>query len=201
MATNSEAPLLPGFADPVGNSQRVFKAVMQALARPALPVSLDISLRTPAPLSPLAAAVLLALADYETPVWLDAALCEPAVLQFLSFHTGARIVRDAEDAAFVLASSPAAMPRLSALRQGTPEYPDRSATLIVQVESFSPRGLQFDGPGIRDRIGFAFADMPQRLAGELRANRAQFPCGVDLILAAPKAVAALPRSVRVVMEA
>jgi alpha-D-ribose 1-methylphosphonate 5-triphosphate synthase subunit PhnH len=145
--------------------------------------------------------VLLALADYETPVWLEASLRQPAVLQFLSFHTGARIVRDVEDAAFVLAASPATMPRLAALRQGTPEYPDRSATLIVEVASLSTKGLQLEGPGINGRVGFSFAGMPGRLADELRANRAQFPCGVDLILAAPGAIAALPRSVRLVTEA
>ncbi|MDX2204298.1 MAG: phosphonate C-P lyase system protein PhnH [Hyphomicrobiaceae bacterium] len=192
--------LLPGFADSVGDAQRVFKAVMQAMARPARPVALDVALRVPPPLTAVAAGVLLALADYETPLWLDPSLRQPDILQFLSFHTGARLARAADEAQFVLAAGPAAMPRLAALRQGTPEYPDRSATLIVAVEAFSGEGLLLEGPGIKGRAGFSFAGLPAWLADDLRHNRAQFPCGVDLVLAAPGAVAALPRSVRLVTE-
>lgn len=193
--------LLPGFADPVADAQAVFKAVMRALARPALEVRLDTDLRPPAPLAPEAAAILLALADYETPVWLDEPLRRPGVLQFLSFHTGARIVGEVGEAQFAVASSAETMPALATLRQGTPEYPDRSATLLVQVASLSQKGLAFEGPGIRQRAGFSFAGMPKRLGDELRHNRAQFPCGVDLIFASPGAIAALPRSVRLVTEA
>jgi alpha-D-ribose 1-methylphosphonate 5-triphosphate synthase subunit PhnH len=41
--------------------------------------------------------------------------------------------------------------------------------------------------------------MPQHFAAQWRANRAAFPRGVDLILAAPDGVAALPRSTRLVV--
>lgn len=193
--------LLPGFADPVSDAQLVFKAVMRAMARPALQIPLDVGLRPPAPLSPEAAAILLAVADYETPLWLDEPLRRSSVLQFLSFHTGARIVQEAGEAHFALASRPDTMPALSALRQGTPEYPDRSATLLVQVAGLSDKGLELEGPGIKQRVGFAFAGMQKQLPGELRQNRAQFPCGVDLIFASTGAIAALPRSVRLVTEA
>jgi alpha-D-ribose 1-methylphosphonate 5-triphosphate synthase subunit PhnH len=201
VGSTASQTLLPGFADPVADAQRAFKAVMQAMSRPALAIPFDAGLTAPAPLSPVVAAILLALADYETPVWLDVPLRHPAVVHFLSFHTGARIVRETEEAAFAVASDPANMPPLMLLRQGTPEYPDRSTTLIVQVEALRAQGLRFEGPGIKHAAEFSVPGAPSRLAAELAANRAQFPCGVDLIFAAPGAIAALPRSVRLVKEA
>ncbi|RTL68981.1 MAG: phosphonate C-P lyase system protein PhnH [Hyphomicrobiales bacterium] len=201
MEAHASQTLLPGFADPVADAQRAFKAVMQAMSRPARAVPFEVALTAPAPLSPVVAAMLLALADYETPIWLDVPLRNQAVVQFLSFHSGARIVREPEEAVFAVASDPATMPPLMLLRQGTPEYPDRSTTLIVQVAALRAEGLRFEGPGIKREAQFSFPGAPSRFAAELAANRAQFPCGVDLIFAAPGAIAALPRSVRLVKEA
>lgn len=201
MAGAVEADLLPGFVDPVGESHAAFRAVMQAMSRPALPVAFAPQVRAPAPMRPVVAAILLALADYDTPIWLDDALRGPAVTQFLSFHTGARIADAPDRAAFAVASGPGSMPSLAALGQGTPEYPDRSTTLIVQVEGLAEAGLQFEGPGIKSRVAISFPGMAPSFATEMVSNRGRFPCGVDLILAAPDAIAALPRSVRLVREA
>ena len=72
--------LAAGFADPVIESQGVFRAVMDALARPGTPMPLSAALAPPAPLTPGLAAVALTLADHEAPLWLDPPLAEaPAV--------------------------------------------------------------------------------------------------------------------------
>lgn len=197
--SSQHVPLRPGLADAVHDAQRVFKAAMGAMARPGRPVALNVPLDVPHPLTREAAAILLALADYETPVWLDAPLrAAEGVTEFLSFHTGATIVDDHGDASFVLASDVATMPRLATLRQGTPEYPDRSATLLVQVRGFKRAGLTLEGPGCKARVSFGFEAMPPSFESELAANRTRFPCGVDVLLACPQYVAALPRSVRIV---
>jgi alpha-D-ribose 1-methylphosphonate 5-triphosphate synthase subunit PhnH len=200
MAGALEQPnFLPGFADPVMDAQRVFRAAMDALARPGNVVALRTRISAPAPLSSEIAALLLALADHETPIWLGAGdAVSPDVGHFLTFHTGARVTLDPSQATFAVATSVAAMPPLAQLRSGTPDYPDRSATLLVAVAGFSSRGLQLEGPGIDGRISFGFAAMPRNFADELAANRSQFPCGVDVLLAAPSALVALPRSTRVV---
>ena len=190
-----------GFRDPVHDSQAVFRTVMHAMSRPALPVSLATNVAPPQPLNATAAAILITLADFETTVWLDLPLASSEdVCQFASFHTGARLVSNPGEAHFALASTPKFLPRLAALSQGTPEYPDRSTTLIVQVVGFAASGLVLTGPGIKTVREFAFHDMPEGFERELMGNHAQFPCGVDIVLAAPAHVAALPRSVRLVRE-
>ena len=195
------ANLHAGFRDAVHDSQAVFRSLMRAMSQPALAVGLPTNLAPPSPLNATAAAILITLADFETTIWLDAPLASSeAVCQFAAFHTGARLVGDPGAASFAFASSPHSMPRLALLSQGTPEYPDRSATLIVQVAGFAAAGLVLTGPGIKTKREFSFTGMPDGFAQQFTDNRAQFPCGVDIVLAAPAHVAALPRSVRLARE-
>lgn len=194
-------PLAAGFADPVHDAQRSFAAVMRAMAEPGLPVPLASDLAPPAPLSPEAAACALALLDYETPVYLDAVLSAvPAVAAFLRFHTGAPVVDDPAAARFALIADGAALPDFGAFAQGEPDYPDRSATLIVQVAGFSSDGPAIEGPGIKGHRRFSAAPLPPDLPARLAANRARYPLGIDLILTAPGSMMGLPRTVTPVME-
>ncbi|AWB20315.1 phosphonate C-P lyase system protein PhnH [Methylobacterium currus] len=191
--------LARGFADPVHDAQGVFRAVMDALARPGTIQPLATDLDPPAPLDPELAAVALALADGDAPLWLDAALARsPAVAGFLRFHTGARITENPAEAAFALVSDPAACPEFGMFAQGTPAYPDRSATLVLAVSDLSDRaGWRLDGPGIRGSARLAAAPLPADMLDRLARNHAGFPQGIDLILAAAGRLAALPRSTRV----
>ncbi len=190
-----------GFRDPIIEAQAAFRAVMQAMSRPGQIVPFPAAVKAPPPLSPEMATILLALADYETPVWLDARLsAETHVKAFLAFHTGAPGAPAISRAAFVAVSGADAIPRLSDMAQGSPEYPDRSATLLVQIGGFASRGIVLEGPGIEHEISFGFAGMPAGFADALRQNRANYPQGVDIIFTAPGAISALPRSIRVARE-
>ncbi len=186
-----------GFTDAPRDSQRAFKALMWAMARPGKSEPFATKLAPPSPLTPELAAIALTLLDYETNVWLDPPLAQAqAVLQFLRFHTSARIVDAPAQARFALISDAANMPDLSVFAQGEPEYPDRSTTLIVAVKRIAHAGFRIEGPGIKGTASFGAEPLPRDMAEWLRANRAQFPLGVDLILAAPGEVMGLPRSVR-----
>jgi alpha-D-ribose 1-methylphosphonate 5-triphosphate synthase subunit PhnH len=197
MIDQIETPLAAGFTDPVHGAHTVFRAVMQAMARPGTVVSLPSALAAPSPLPPELAAIALALADFETPIWVDAALhAAPDAVRYLRFHTGARLVERPDTATFALIADPTDMPDLETFAQGTLEYPDRSTTLVLRVselEGGTP--LRLKGPGIRDTIKIAPHPVPQGLGAQMIANRARFPRGVDLILTTPGAIAALPRSV------
>ncbi|MDP3547454.1 MAG: phosphonate C-P lyase system protein PhnH, partial [Phreatobacter sp.] len=126
------------FADPVHDAQQTFRAVMNAMARPGTIHAVPGLAAAPAPLLPVAAAVAVALADYETPLWLDASLAAaPDVASYLTFHTGARIVAAPAQAAFALIADPAALPDSVDFALGTDVYPDRSTTLILQVQSLA----------------------------------------------------------------
>jgi alpha-D-ribose 1-methylphosphonate 5-triphosphate synthase subunit PhnH len=144
-----------------------------------------------------AAAVALAMLDYETPVWLDAALAQGAqVADWIRLHSGARVTSEPAEAAFAFIADPAHAPAFDVFSPGTPEYPDRSATLVLQVEDFgSGDGLLLSGPGIADVRNFSARPLPGDFQARIAANRALFPRGVDVVLVSPEAVAALPRSV------
>jgi alpha-D-ribose 1-methylphosphonate 5-triphosphate synthase subunit PhnH len=203
MALHAATLAAPGFRDPVRDAQAVFRAVMNALARPgplqALPAGLP---RPPAPLTPELGAVALALADHEAPLWLDAPLvAAPAVTKWLRFHTGAPVTDDPAAAAFALVADPPRCPPPAAFAQGTPDYPDRSATLVLAVDELATGdGLALEGPGIRVRVRLAAAPLPPGFRERLALNGAGFPLGVDHLLVAPGSVAGLPRSTRVVAE-
>lgn len=190
--------LARGLDDPVGDSQTAFRAAMWALARPGRVEALITDLAPSAPLSPEAGALALALCDYETPIWLDEALAgAPGVPDFLRFHTGAAIVSEPGEARFALISDPLAMPDFTDFAQGTPEFPDASATLIVQIAHFEGGAYSLEGPGIKGLASLSAAPLPPDFAARMAANRAAFPLGVDLLLAGPGGVAGLPRSVTV----
>jgi alpha-D-ribose 1-methylphosphonate 5-triphosphate synthase subunit PhnH len=191
--------LRAGFKDPVHNSQGVFRAVLDALARPGTIQMLSARLDPPAPLTPELAAIALALTDRDTLVWLDSALSgAPEVVAYLRFHTGAPLTDDPARAAFALVSEPLRCPRLTAFGQGTPAYPDTSTTVIIACERIEAgEGLRLSGPGIRGTADLALAPMPPGWPDALRANRESFPLGVDCLLTALGRVAGLPRSTAV----
>ncbi len=184
---------LPGFADPVLDAQSCFRAAMDAMARPGRLHPVGIGLTPPPPLHPATAAILLTLADGDAPVWLDPAAS--AARDWLLFHTGAPITSDARDAAFALALS---FPDLAALSAGTHEAPEEATTLILQVAALgSGRDYRLSGPGLRAPCLLAVDGLPSGFADAWAANRAGFPCGIDLVLCAGTTLTALPRSVAI----
>jgi len=185
------------FPAPVLANQAVFRALMDALARPGTVKPLVPAAAAPSPLTAAAAAVALAMLDYETPVWLDAALAQDTqVADWIRLQTGARITTEPAEAAFAFFADPEHARAFDAFAQGTPEYPDRSATLVLQVEDFgSGDGLVLSGPGIADARNFSARPLPSDFQARIAANRTLFPRGVDVVLVSPAAVAALPRSV------
>ena len=185
--------LSPGFADPVGAAQATFRAVLTALSEPGKVLALELALEPPAPLGLAAAAVALSLLDGDTPLWCDPA--SRAAAPSLRFHTGAPLVEAPERARFALIAEAALLPSLAAFDAGSDEYPDRSATLIVEVAALGAGPtLSLRGPGIPDHRVLAVGGLPAGFAAEWRANHARFPRGVDLILTAGGRLAGLPRS-------
>ena len=69
------------------------------------------------------------------------------IRNYLRFHTGAPI-SDRKDAAFALGDWEALAP-LSDYPLGSDGYPDRSATLIVELPALTAMGARLTGPGIR----------------------------------------------------
>jgi alpha-D-ribose 1-methylphosphonate 5-triphosphate synthase subunit PhnH len=181
--------LTGGFDNPAITAAEAFRAVLQAMARPGR-IARVAGAAPPAPCSPAAGAVLLTLVDADTPLHLAGAHdCAP-LRDWVRFHTSAPLV-PRTDAAFALGDWAALAP-LEGYPLGTPEYPDRSATLIVELPDLTATGARLTGPGIRDAARLPLPD-PAAFA----ANAARFPLGLDVILTAGDRLAALPRSTRV----
>ncbi len=190
--------LAPGFEDPVLEGQGAFRGVLNAMARPGSVQALAGLPQAPAPLSPVAAAIALTLVDHDTPLWLDPALAASQPLRaWLAFHCGAPVVDSPAASAFALIAEPLAMPPLGSFALGSETYPDRSTTLIVQVQGFHDEGPLLSGPGLAAPRRFGALPLPSDFWVQLRGNRALFPRGVDVLLAAPDSLAALPRSLQV----
>lgn len=181
--------LFPGFANPAHDAARAFRTIMQAMAGPGTILPLH-GPEAPPPLTPAAAAVLLTLADRSTPLYLAPSHDTPAVREWAAFHTGAPLV-EAEAAMFAVGDWAALQP-LDRFAIGTPDYPDRSATLIVALPGLSPGPSVLTGPGIRKAASLRLPD-PAAFA----ANHARYPRGWDAILTADAMIAAIPRSTEV----
>lgn len=182
-----DAVMTGGFADPSIQSAQAFRAAMMAMARPGDILSVA-GAQAPAGVSVAASVLLLVLCDPQTPVWLAPSHDSDELRRWIAFHTGAPVVDQRGDAVFALGVWDNLLP-LQEYRIGTAEYPDRSATLIVEMGALHTDGAVLTGPGIADAAGL---NLPEVAA--FRANRALFPLGLDFFFTCGDRVAALPRS-------
>lgn len=178
-----------GFKDPARDAAFAFRAALDAMARPGTITPLSGAV-APAPCSTAAAALLITLCDPSTPLTLAPSHDSDALRDWITFQTGAPFV-DAPKAMFALGTWDALAP-LSRFSTGTSEYPDRAATLIVEVPDLVARGAVLTGPGIETSSAL---NLPEVTA--FQRNRAQFPLGLDFFFTCGDRVAGLPRSTRV----
>jgi alpha-D-ribose 1-methylphosphonate 5-triphosphate synthase subunit PhnH len=199
MVTVAELPA--GFADRVMSAQSTFRSVMDAMARPGSVQRIRASAGTPAPMMHGTAAIALTLFDHDTPVWLDAAMSAiPDVAKWLKFHTSAPVVTDASASSFAVIGDPQSLPPLERFALGSSEYPDRSTTLILQVDSLaSGPALELTGPGI-DGTAVLQAAIPANLFERLAINANLFPRGIDVVLVHDDAIVAIPRTTRLAAQ-
>src|SRR5690606_12551054 len=100
--------LIEGFANPVAQTQQVFRQALGAMSEPGLVLDVQEQSegdRQPAPpgaLCDAAWALCLTLLDNETSVWISPALDGDALRQNLAFHCGCRIVEERAEAGFAL---------------------------------------------------------------------------------------------------
>ncbi|MGD1887902.1 MAG: phosphonate C-P lyase system protein PhnH [Cohaesibacteraceae bacterium] len=178
-----------GFTNPPQEAAHAFRATMQVMARPGTIETIKGG-QAPTPVSSAAATLLLTLCDPDTGLFLAPGHDSQAMRDWVNFHTNAPLV-SAEEADFALGSWQALQP-LSAYKVGVPAYPDRAATLIVEMGSLTASGSKLSGPGIKESGAL---NLPEVAA--FQANRTLFPLGFDCFFTAGDQIAALPRSTRV----
>jgi alpha-D-ribose 1-methylphosphonate 5-triphosphate synthase subunit PhnH len=187
-----------GFADPVFQSQSVFAALMDAMARPGSIHVLAPVASPPAPMSAGAGAIALTLCDHDTPVALSMPLVEAGVPGWLAFQTGALVTDDRTEAQFAFLDLTSGLSALSGFAMGDQDYPDRSATIVLDVSALAG-GVDYrlEGPGIESAVSIAPLGLPEHFDALWQQNGALFPRGVDLILVAGSEITCLPRTVRI----
>lgn len=178
--------LVGAFAHPAEDAAFAFRACLEAMARPGRVQTISGAI-PPAPLSIASGTLLLTLANASTPIYLAPSHDTAAIRDWIAFHCGAPIV-PAEQATFALGTWEALHP-VSRFDIGTSDYPDRSATLIVEMDALSEPNARLTGPGIETAHE---ARLPEIAA--FRENRARFPLGFDCIFTSDTSVSALPRS-------
>jgi len=184
-----------GFADPVGDAQIAFRALLDAMARPGRVATFAAPAKAPPGFGVAAAAIALALADIDTPVWLGAS-CAPAG-DWVRFHCGARIVADPGASRFAFAGV-ADGPALADLDAGSDEYPDRSSTLVLEVPHLAATGpIALRGPGIEAAHTATIAGLPPEFWMQRAMLHEIFPRGIDIVFVAGASALALPRTTRV----
>jgi alpha-D-ribose 1-methylphosphonate 5-triphosphate synthase subunit PhnH len=194
--------LAPGFNDPQLDAQRVFRQLLQAMSRPGQVVPIDRLPEAPKPLSAAAAALALTLFDLDTPIWLSEDLRTVAG-DYLAFHTGAPLTHEIGAASFVLVADGNKLPDLAQVALGDAEYPERAATVIVQVERLRiappdvKAAYRLRGPGVLGHVDIDIDGLAGEFWSALQANQKLFPLGFDAILVAGDMVLGLPRTVAV----
>ena len=196
MTTVAELPA--GFVDKVLSAQSTFRSVMDAMAHPGSVQRIAAVAGTPGTMMRGTAAIALTLFDHDTPVWLDKRMsATPDVARWLKFHTSAPVIADSSISSFALIGDPQSLPALEYFAFGSNEYPDRSTTLILQVESLTQGpSLELCGPGIDGAAILRVATQPHDLFERLAINASLFPRGIDVVLVDDDAIVAIPRTTR-----
>ncbi len=178
-------------------TQQMFRCILDAMARPALlHAAPTIPSPLPAEVPPMIAAIALTLCDGDTPLWLSPSLNVEPVRAWLRFHCACHFVEKPAEASFALVAYMDELPHIGDFAQGTPAYPDRSATVCVAGMVFEGNNsIMASGAGINGTVA-----VPCAISGDFltmwRANNESFPLGVDMLLCDDASLMALPRTTR-----
>lgn len=183
--------------DAAFDTQRVFRAVLDAMSRPGKIVSIETDEKHPAALEPATAAIARCVFDHDTEVWMGDGIAGVDVFDFLKFNSGCPMTKSSMIADFAIACSRSGLPEVSQFKQGSELFPDRSTTLIVQVPDLETgASLRLTGPGIRTENSLSVAGVPDYFWQARREQTEIFPRGVDIVFATGDRIVALPRSTR-----
>jgi len=188
------------------DGQRLFHEILSAIFNPGRPVLLCAGPDPMAPLNAATTAACLVLMSAGTPLWSDLDE-ESGVSRALARRWGIPRAATPEMAAFAAITAPRTMPALTAFNQGSDDHPERSTTLIIQVDGLEEMACAEAGSGgVADGVEGAGAAAPRagthrlRVSGlpaglwvDLTRNNARYPYGVDVMLTCGRQLVALPR--------
>lgn len=187
----------PGFSEPVHQSQATYRLILEAMAFPGRIGTGRFGLNRDQRMHAATAALCLTLLDGETPLWLQEG-CAPSLAPWLSFHCGCPLVEEPAAAAFALILRPGAMPPIDRFSMGSATHPERSTTLILQLETLQEgEDMILSGPGIQATTGLVVQSLPASFWEQRRQIGDLYPQGVDILMTCGHRLAALPRTTQI----
>jgi alpha-D-ribose 1-methylphosphonate 5-triphosphate synthase subunit PhnH len=189
---------VPELQEAVFDAQRSFRIVLNALAHPGRVHRIPSRSDSVPGLTPATVSICLCLLDQTTSLWLDPQLQATPAASFFRFHTGCKVTDKPGDAGFAIIGRAESFSTIPDFPLGTPDYPDRSATLIIEVDGLAEEdGIKLSGPGIETESQLNVKGLPDTFWPMARRNHLMFPMGVDFFLVAGNDVVGLPRSTKV----
>ncbi|NPV91847.1 MAG: phosphonate C-P lyase system protein PhnH [Firmicutes bacterium] len=186
--------------DQVFDTQRYFRLVMDAMARPGKIQQLPgLRFDPPPGLNPYAVGIAITLMDNETTFSLlpDRQFWR----EYLRLNTGSRPV-ELGQAEFVLVEGGLDLAEMASLNRGSLQFPERSTYLILMVEGItedegSGLSLQIQGPGIRHKRRVNLTGLMGINLLRLMVLNREFPLGIEAIIVDRNGrLICLPRSSR-----
>jgi len=189
--------------DKIFDAQRHYRLLLDSMARPGKINAFPLMEFAP-PAGIHAASALVGFTLLNT----DVSCCAmrddaEEITRYLVLNTAAAVAT-VEDADFVFLKGTETAEIVERVKGGTLSYPENSATLVIDVTGISSEAragymaLHLKGPGIeKERMLFVEGLAPAFLE-QLKIRNAEFPLGIDCILAdAHWQIACLPRSTTV----
>jgi alpha-D-ribose 1-methylphosphonate 5-triphosphate synthase subunit PhnH len=181
--------------------QLIFRAVLEALARPGTPRQLPAG---PLAVLPPALLPVLALTDLATPTSVLADDDQWAAV--VRTMTSAPIT-DQADARLAAVLRPLASGELAAFRPGSAAAPEEAALVCLAVPGIDTQPVgpgpvwRLQGPGVPGRRLLRVAGLPADFAACRERLVSGYPAGIDLVFSTPRGlVVGVPRTTRVTEE-
>ena len=188
----------PAF-DVIFESQRIFRALLDAMANPGRIITLpEISIKPPAA-NRYPLLLLMTLLDHEVSFCVMGG-AQTQVTEYLKTNTGSKESR-LENSDFILVYGGSSHGLIQGARVGTLKYPDESATVIYDIDSIGDDGedilLELSGPGIADKRKVGASGIEKNEIGDVLAMQ-DYPLGLDLIFSDKAGrIVCIPRSTTV----
>jgi alpha-D-ribose 1-methylphosphonate 5-triphosphate synthase subunit PhnH len=168
------------------------------LSQPGVVIEFDSAQQLPAGLCVATAAIASLLFDRDTRVWLSASADCKVVRAYLRRHTQSLQVTEPSLADFAIITRPGERAPLGNFFCGTDQCPDRSTTLIVQVDRIECDGpWSLTGPGLREAQRLGVSGLGESFLLDWARNAGLHPRGVDVILTSGSRCCFLPRTTRI----
>lgn len=197
---NLQAQVVPGLANPVYDSQGIFRLLLKGMSEPGLIARLDDVHQYPLQLNAASYAIALTLFDQGTAIYLAPSLQHNEVIDSLRFHNSINLLQSSSHADFVICNE-SDRPDLDQLNAGTEAYPDQSCTMIIQCDSFF-KGIIYraSGPGIESSRKIRCSAFNGSLLHQREKLSSLFPLGIDFILTCGNEFFCIPRTTRLIVE-